>query len=73
MEVGDEVISIDCMLAVKGKNSFRWPLHKDIHQYRLDNIICHIEPPMPVNRRGDFILTTSDFENSMDILKEKII
>ena len=30
---------------------FRWPNNEDILAYQEDDVLCEIEPPIPVNQR----------------------
>ena len=55
-----------------GKNWFRWPAYEDQLYYQDDEILCIIEPPTPVNRRGDYCLSHDNFEEANRML-QKII
>ena len=55
-----------------GKNRFRWPASVDIFYYRYDEILCDVNPPSPVNRRGDYILGDGYFiEANASLVKLK--
>ena len=43
-----------------GKNSFKWPSKDDIIYYDPDQILCSIQPPIPINNRF-FGLSDEDF------------
>ena len=43
------------------RNCFRWPINEDILSYTSDGFLCHLSPPLPLNRRGDYKLLDGDF------------
>ena len=66
METGTHV---NCMeRASPDLNSFRWPASEDILFYEDDNILCTINPPSPVNRRGHYCLLDDDYMEANTLL-----
>ena len=72
-DVSDSGILVDCMKGLPGKNCFRWPPKKDTLIYSDDEVLCKVDPPSPINRRGDYSLTSMDFAKSNYILNERIL
>ena len=50
-------------------NYFRWPSPEDILSYELDEILCRIDPPVPMNSWGDYRLSEKDFKEANILLK----
>ena len=45
------------------KNQFRWPKTPDIFSYDVQEVICGILPPIPINSRGDYTLEKDSLEH----------
>ena len=39
-----------------------WPNNEDILVYQEDDMLCEIEPPIPVNQREHYKLSEADFK-----------
>ena len=49
------------------KNSFKWPNLDDILSYEENDILCELNPPVPLNRRGDYKFSDEDFEKAQEL------
>ena len=61
-QVAASGIIVNCMKNVVDKNCFRWPATPYQISYRPDEIICLVDAPSPVNRRGDYSLSDDNFD-----------
>ena len=46
------------------KDCFKWPNLDDILSYEENDILCKLNPPVPLNRRGDYKFSDEDFEKA---------
>ena len=60
----DGNITVSCMEPA-GKNSFKWPEKEDVHCYCIKDVLCRIDAPTPVNRRGHYCLSKVDNRNDL--------
>ena len=45
------------------KNQFRWPKIPDIFTYKMQEVICGILSPIPINYRGYYTLEKDSLEH----------
>ena len=50
LQVSADDIKVNCMESVSAV-TFRWPNNEDILVYQEDDVLCEIEPPIPVNQK----------------------
>ena len=49
--IEEEEIEVKCMTRVGVENQFVWPEIEDISRFETDNVVCLIEPPIPISSR----------------------
>lgn len=65
----DEELQVKCMEVIGNGPSVKWPLHDDVHWYPKTDVLCRIQPPVPVSNRG-LRLLQSDTESILMNLSE---
>ena len=70
-QVNDQELKVKCMeYSSEGTNCFRWPSKDDIITYPIEDILCKIQPPEPINSRRFFALSDDDFKHAVECFKE---
>jgi len=54
-----------------GKNCFKWPKTENKIKYSLDDLICSISAPLPINQRGHFSLSKDDKTNIENCIERR--
>ena len=62
-------IKVNCMESVSAV-TFRWPHNEDTLVYHED-VLCEIEPTMPVNQRGHYKPSEADFKQANEIIASR--
>lgn len=70
LEIQNDQIQVKCMEKA-GKSQFKWPKEDDVMWYTNYDVLCRIEPPVPVSTRA-FGLTSADMNKITIFLKKNI-
>ena len=62
---------VNCMQCVEnGKNCFHWPNTDDILNYNETDILCDLDPPFPLNCRGDYKFSDKNFHKACGLMQK---
>ena len=69
-EIVDDGIRVKCMeYATLGKNRFQWPAKDDIMVYGSDEILCSLQPAVPISHRY-FGINELEFKEAEEIMNK---
>ena len=69
LQVSAHGIKVNCIVSVSAV-TFRWPHNEDTLVYQED-VLCEIEPTMPLNQRGHYKPSEADFKQANEIIASR--